>query len=304
MNRVSRLIMLICIYASLFIGCFSLLTYYNEVYLLENSIYQLILAITALVIGLILIAVQFFVKKKENFDADAEDDEFTEKERDELLLSQKQEEKISFVEEEIIDDNYEFTDSEEIEINEKTKEEIIVEEENPKDVLEVLHDTLSLKKIEESQNDEEIIVEEIVVEEIDEKSQILEEKSDEQKKVYLESVAKDILTEEVLPTVDLTDTQMLYIENSESSYLNTQGLPQLVITNKVDSKNIKRANEIYREIEKKETADQLAIEKEELEYLKEEKEESIISKLSIISVILALLNIAVLIYYFYTRILS
>lgn len=299
MNRVSRLIMLICIYASLFIGCFSLLTYYNEVYLLENSIYQLILAITALVIGLILIAVQFFVKKKENFDADTEDDEFTEKERDELFLSQKQEERISFVEEEIIDDNYEFTDSEEIEINEKTKEEIIVEEENPKDVLEVLHDTLSLKKIEESQNDEEIIVEEI-----DEKSQILEEKSDEQKKVYLESVAKDILTEEVLPTVDLTDTQMLYIENSESSYLNTQGLPQLVITNKVDSKNIKRANEIYREVEKKETADQLAIEKEELEYLKEEKEESIISKLSIISVILALLNIAVLIYYFYTRILS
>lgn len=299
MNRVSRLIMLICIYASLFIGCFSLLTYYNEVYLLENSIYQLILAITALVIGLILIAVQFFVKKKENFDADTEDDEFTEKERDELFLSQKQEEKINFVEEEIIDDNYEFTDSEEIEINEKTKEEIIVEEENPKDVLEVLHDTLSLKKIEESQNDEEIIVEEI-----DEKSQILEEKSDEQKKVYLESVAKDILTEEVLPTVDLTDTQMLYIENSESSYLNTQGLPQLVITNKVDSKNIKRANEIYREVEKKETADQLAIEKEELEYLKEEKEESIISKLSIISVILALLNIAVLIYYFYTRILS
>lgn len=304
MNRVSRLIMLICIYASLFIGCFSLLTYYNEVYLLENSIYQLILAITALVIGLILIVVQFFVKKKENFDADTEDDEFTEKERDELFLSQKQEERISFVEEEIIDDNYEFTDSEEIEINEKTKEEIIVEEENPKDVLEVLHDTLSLKKIEESQNDEEIIVEEIVVEEIGEKSQILEEKSDEQKKVYLESVAKDILTEEVLPTVDLTDTQMLYIENSESSYLNTQGLPQLVITNKVDSKNIKRANEIYREVEKKETADQLAIEKEELEYLKEEKEESIISKLSIISVILALLNIAVLIYYFYTRILS
>ena len=304
MNRVSRLIMLICIYASLFIGCFSLLTYYNEVYLLENSIYQLILAITALVIGLILIAVQFFVKKKENFDADTEDDEFTEKERDELFLSQKQDEKISFLEEEIIDDNYEFTDFEEIEINERTKEEIIVEEENPKDVLEVLHDTLSLKKIEESQNDEEIIVEEIVVEEIDEKSQILEEKSDEQKKVYLESVAKDILTEEVLPTVDLTDTQMLYIENSESSYLNTQGLPQLVITNKVDSKNIKRANEIYREVEKKETADQLAIEKEELEYLKEEKEESIISKLSIISVILALLNIAVLIYYFYTRILS
>lgn len=299
MNRVSRLIMLICIYASLFIGCFSLLTYYNEVYLLENSIYQLILAITALVIGLILIAVQFFVKKKENFDADTEDDEFTEKERDELFLSQKQDEKISFLEEEIIDDNYEFTDFEEIEINERTKEEIIVEEENPKDVLEVLHDTLSLKKIEESQNDEEIIVEEI-----DEKSQILEEKSDEQKKVYLESVAKDILTEEVLPTVDLTDTQMLYIENSESSYLNTQGLPQLVITNKVDSKNIKRANEIYREVEKIETADQLAIEKEELEYLKEEKEESIISKLSIISVILALLNIAVLIYYFYTRILS
>ena len=304
MNRVSRLIMLICIYASLFIGCFSLLTYYNEVYLLENSIYQLILAITALVIGLILIAVQFFVKKKENFDADTEDDEFTEKERDELFLSQKQDEKISFLEEEIIDDNYEFTDFEEIEINERTKEEIIVEEENPKDVLEVLHDTLSLKKIEESQNDEEIIVEDIVVEEIDEKSQILEEKSDEQKKVYLESVAKDIITEEVLPTVDLTDTQMLYIENSESSYLNTQGLPQLVITNKVDSKNIKRANEIYREVEKIETADQLAIEKEELEYLKEEKEESIISKLSIISVILALLNIAVLIYYFYTRILS
>ncbi|NMA15769.1 MAG: hypothetical protein GX935_00790 [Erysipelotrichia bacterium] len=304
MNRVSRLIMLICIYASLFIGCFSILTYYNEVYLLENSIYQLILAITALVIGLILIAVQFFVKKKENFDADTEDDEFTEKERDELFLSQKQDEKISFLEEEIIDDNYEFTDFEEIEINERTKEEIIVEEENPKDVLEVLHDTLSLKKIEESQNDEEIIVEDIVVEEIDEKSQILEEKSDEQKKVYLESVAKDIITEEVLPTVDLTDTQMLYIENSESSYLNTQGLPQLVITNKVDSKNIKRANEIYREVEKIETADQLAIEKEELEYLKEEKEESIISKLSIISVILALLNIAVLIYYFYTRILS
>lgn len=300
MNRISRLIMLICVYASLFIGCFSILTYYNEVYLLENPVYQLVLAIVAIVIGLVLIAVQFFAKKEDSIDNDVEDEEFTDEEIDELLLLEDEEE-LNYLEQEIIDDNYEFVDSNEIEFSKKTEEEIIVDEEKPKDVIEVLHDTLSMKKIEEDQNDETIVVEEIKIENEDDKT---EEKSDEKEEVHLNEVKKDILTEEVLPAAELTDTQMMYIENSESSYLNTQGLPQLVITNKVDSKYLKRANEIYKESEKREIVDQLAIEKEELEYLKEVKEESIISILSKISIILALLNIAVLVYYFYTRVWS
>ncbi|NLZ74953.1 MAG: hypothetical protein GX914_00440 [Erysipelotrichia bacterium] len=300
MNRISRFIMLICIYASLFIGCFSILTYYNEVYLLENPVYQLVLAIVAIVIGLVLIAVQFFAKKEDSIDNDVEDEEFTDEEIDELLLLEDEEE-LNYLEQEIIDDNYEFVDSNEIEFSKKTEEEIIVDEEKPKDVIEVLHDTLSMKKIEEDQNDETIVVEEIKIENEDDKT---EEKSDEKEEVHLNEVKKDILTEEVLPAAELTDTQMMYIENSESSYLNTQGLPQLVITNKVDSKYLKRANEIYKESEKREIVDQLAIEKEELEYLKEVKEESIISILSKISIILALLNIAVLVYYFYTRVWS
>lgn len=300
MNRISRFIMLICIYASLFIGCFSILTYYNEVYLLENPVYQLVFAIVAIVIGLVLIAVQFFAKKEDSIDNDVEDEEFTDEEIDELLLLEDEEE-LNYLEQEIIDDNYEFVDSNEIEFSKKTEEEIIVDEEKPKDVIEVLHDTLSMKKIEEDQNDETIVVEEIKIENEDDKT---EEKSDEKEEVHLNEVKKDILTEEVLPAAELTDTQMMYIENSESSYLNTQGLPQLVITNKVDSKYLKRANEIYKESEKREIVDQLAIEKEELEYLKEVKEESIISILSKISIILALLNIAVLVYYFYTRVWS
>lgn len=300
MNRISRFIMLICIYASLFIGCFSILTYYNEVYLLENPVYQLVLAIVAIVIGLVLIAVQFFAKKEDSIDNDVEDEEFTDEEIDELLLLEDEEE-LNYLEQEIIDDNYEFVDSNEIEFSKKTEEEIIVDEEKPKDVIEVLHDTLSMKKIEEDQNDETIVVEEIKIENEDDKT---EEKSDEKEEVHLNEVKKDILTEEVLPAAELTDTQMMYIENSESYYLNTQGLPQLVITNKVDSKYLKRANEIYKESEKREIVDQLAIEKEELEYLKEVKEESIISILSKISIILALLNIAVLVYYFYTRVWS
>lgn len=317
MNRFSRLIVLICIYAALFMGCFLLITYYNGVYLLENSLYQLFIAIPSLIIAVILIIVQFVYKKKGSVDELEEEDYETlsDEEIDEYVLSDK----------EIEDDNYEFTDSSELEfigiddedatdetdevIEEKEidiKEneieyEIIVEddeiisEEKPQDVIDVLYDTLSMKKLRETENVEEK-AEESVQQEI-----VEEEIQPEKEEVHLEKVSQDVITEDVAVSVDLTNTQMMYIEQSESSYLNTQGVPQLVVTDQVDSKDLKKANYIYKEIEKQKIDEQSELEQEELEFLKEEKEENIISLLTMIIVALVIGNIVLLVYYLFTR---
>ena len=55
-----------------------LITYYNGLYLLENSIVQLIIAIIGLIIGLILIVYQFISKKKDYEKEDLEDDSIDE----------------------------------------------------------------------------------------------------------------------------------------------------------------------------------------------------------------------------------
>ena len=174
MNRFSRLIVLLCIYVALFIGCFLLITYYNGVYLLENPLYQLFIAIPSLIIAVILMIVQFVSKKKSFTDNPEEEDyeKLSDEEIDEYILS----------DEEIEDDNYEFVDSSEIEfigidkekITDETVEDIkeksvdkkeneieyeiiveddeIISEEKPQDLIEVLYDTLSMKKIRETEN--------------------------------------------------------------------------------------------------------------------------------------------------------
>lgn len=314
MNRISRLIVLLCIYASLFIGCFSLITYYNEVYLIENPLYQFVIAIVALVIALVLIVIQFTIKKK-NKTVDVE-------EMEEELLKEDLED-FSLNDEEILDDNYEFVDSMEIEFmnfenlqdnkkenddNQETitsenqddytkqQELIIIDDqdetvEKEKNVIDVLHDTLSMKKI--TEDSKETTTEKLTENEVIEKEI-----------VHLEKVAEDIITEEVDAKVDLTDTQMMYIEQSKSSYLNTQGLPQLVVTDQVDSKDVKKANQIYQEIEKQQIIEKNTLEvleREELLYLQEEKEERIISILSFMVFVLILANIALVVYFFVSR---
>ncbi|MDI9540530.1 MAG: hypothetical protein QM204_03530 [Bacillota bacterium] len=317
MNKISRLILLLCIYASLFIGCFLLITYYNGLYLLENSIVQLIIAIIGLIIGLILIVYQFISKRKDYEKEDLEDDSIDE-----------ETEKIVLRDEEIFDDNYEFSDSSEIDLIDENKtlideeiaveDEIVVEEEiavedeivvenekvaeeeKTKDIIEVLYDTLSMKKIEENKDNEETETSKLQKEiEVEDEHQDIGQA--EKQEIHLEMISKDMITEDVVEKVELTDTQMMYIEQSESSYLNTQGLPQLVITNQVDSKDVKRADHVFKEIEKQENIDKQELYKEELKYLKEEKEENIISALSIATAILIFLNIVLIAYYFLLR---
>ncbi len=331
MNRVSRLVMLICIYATLFIGCFSLISYFNEFYLLKNPLHQLILAIVTLIIAIVLTVIMLVLKKRDSADEELE-----------VKPSEREIPEFVLTDEEIKDDNYEFTDASEIEfigmneedifveeepayeedvaVKEETaevfikgeeqsaaetavmvkeesdvSEDSIIEEEKPRDVIDVLYDTLSMKKISAEQNDEKT-----AEESSEQEVQITEEKP-EKEEVHLEKVKQDMIVSEVVQPVELTETQMIYIEGSESSYLNTQGLPQLVITDQVASKDIKKANLIFREIEKQETLEKQQLDKEELEYLKEEKEENIISVLITAAVILGLLNIALLFYYLYTR---
>ena len=165
-------------------------------------------------------------------------------------------EKIVLRDEEIFDDNYEFSDSSEIDLIDENKtlideeiaveDEIVVEEEiavedeivvenekvaeeeKTKDIIEVLYDTLSMKKIEENKDNEETETSKLQKEiEVEDEHQDIGQA--EKQEIHLEMISKDMITEDVVEKVELTDTQMMYIEQSESSYLNTQGLPQLVI---------------------------------------------------------------------------
>ncbi|MGI6608221.1 MAG: hypothetical protein ACOX1F_04495 [Erysipelotrichaceae bacterium] len=277
MNKISYLIMLLCIYASLFVGCFSLLTYYNGVYLLKNPVYQLFSGIAVLIIAVVLIIVQFVFRKSDNvFDTEEEDEEF-------------------LTEEESDNENYDFADSKEVEIVKINDDDIIiVEEKKPDNEVKVLYNV----KQEETEENQ-------IIEEKTDNSLLLEklqgEIKPEENEVHLEKISKDILNEKSEPLSDLTDTQLLYIEKSESSYLNTQGFPQLVITDEVKSKDVVIANQIYKEIEKQNVIKQQKSDKEDLEYFKEEKEENTIYALSITIAILIILNFFLLVYYYFTR---
>ena len=99
---------------------------------------------------------------------------------------------------------------------------------------------------------------------------------------------------------ELTNTQILYINNSDNSYIDDRGLPQLVVTKEIDSKKVSNA---YMQQQLTDQQKLLELQKEEEQYLLEEKQERTIEILKVVLVILVIVNLLLLAYFIYLRVL-
>ena len=99
---------------------------------------------------------------------------------------------------------------------------------------------------------------------------------------------------------ELTNTQILYINNSDNSYIDDRGLPQLVVTKEIDSKKVSNA---YLQQQLTDQQKLLELQKEEEQYLLEEKQERTIEILKVVLVILVIVNLLLLAYFIYLRVL-
>lgn len=99
---------------------------------------------------------------------------------------------------------------------------------------------------------------------------------------------------------ELTNTQILYINNSDNSYIDDRGLPQLVVTKEIDSQKVSNA---YLQQQLTDQQKLLELQKEEEQYLLEEKQERTIEILKVVLVILVIVNLLLLAYFIYLRVL-
>lgn len=99
---------------------------------------------------------------------------------------------------------------------------------------------------------------------------------------------------------ELTNTQILYINNSDNSYIDDRGLPQLVVTKEIDSKKVSNA---YLQQQLTDQQKLLELQKEEEQYLLEEKQERTVEILKVVLVILVIVNLLLLAYFIYLRVL-
>ncbi|MDO4378408.1 MAG: hypothetical protein Q4C64_04560 [Erysipelotrichia bacterium] len=113
----------------------------------------------------------------------------------------------------------------------------------------------------------------------------------------------EIVAEEkpVKINADLTETQIMYINQSDNSYINDQGLPQLIVTKELSKDKIASYEQIYRQQKELDAETQKQLDEEEKMYLQQEKYENIIHVLTIIIVLLVLANIVMGAYCLYLR---
>ncbi len=100
---------------------------------------------------------------------------------------------------------------------------------------------------------------------------------------------------------DLTETQIMYINQSDNSYINDQGLPQLIVTKELSKDKIASYEQIYQQQKEMDAETQKQLDEEEKMYLQQEKYENIIHILTIIIVLLVLANIVMGAYCLYLR---
>lgn len=163
---------------------------------------------------------------------------------------------------------------------------------------EVAHD-----EIHQTVNDEQMYFDcedEIEDDSIDNQEEINEENTDVDNH-EIDDQDDNVEEEPIKVNADLTETQIMYINKSDNSYINDEGMPQLMVTNEMSKDKINSYEQQYQKQKEFEEEYQRKVDEEEQMYLRLEKYENIIHILTIIIVLLVLANLALGAYYIYLR---
>ena len=259
-----KVLELVLLFVACFSAVFNVLCYFLNLSLLPNIFYHFILAVVCIIIVIVVL----FIYLKSDAIVNSEK-EFEEDNTDKQKLNDDN------------DDNQQPNTVNSFE-NDLAEESILENKE----------------MIEENISNQEDIVEE---NEFDESNDIID-KSDGFAKTIQNDKNELSFSIDQNNKVDseLTNTQILYINNSDNSYIDDRGLPQLVVTKEIDSQKVSNA---YLQQQLTDQQKLLELQKEEEQYLLEEKQERTIEILKVVLVILVIVNLLLLAYFIYLRVL-
>ena len=259
-----KVLELVLLFVACFSAVFNVLCYFLNLSLLPNIFYHFILAVVCIIIVIVVL----FIYLKSDATVNSEK-EFEEDNTDKQKLN---------------DDNEDNQ-----QLNTVNSFENDLAEDNNLENKEMIEDSIS--------NQEDIVEEN----EFDESNDIID-KSDGFAKTIQNDKNELSFSIDQNNKVDseLTNTQILYINNSDNSYIDDRGLPQLVVTKEIDSKKVSNA---YLQQQLTDQQKLLELQKEEEQYLLEEKQERTIEILKVVLVILVIVNLLLLAYFIYLRVL-
>ena len=259
-----KVLELVLLFVACFSAVFNVLCYFLNLSLLPNIFYHFILAVVCIIIVIVVL----FIYLKSDATVNSEK-EFEEDNTDKQKLNDDN------------DDNQQLNPVNSLE-NDFAEDSVLENKE----------------MIEENISNQEDIVEE---NEFDESNDIID-KSDGFAKTIQNDKNELSFSIDQNNKVDseLTNTQILYINNSDNSYIDDRGLPQLVVTKEIDSKKVSNA---YLQQQLTDQQKLLELQKEEEQYLLEEKQERTIEILKVVLVILVIVNLLLLAYFIYLRVL-
>ena len=259
-----KVLELVLLFVACFSAVFNVLCYFLNLSLLPNIFYHFILAVVCIIIVIVVL----FIYLKSDATVNSEK-EFEEDNTDKQKLNDDN------------DDNQQLNTVNSFEND-------FVEGNNLE----------NKEMIEENISNQEDIVEE---NEFDESNDIID-KSDGFAKTIQNDKNELSFSIDQNNKVDseLTNTQILYINNSDNSYIDDRGLPQLVVTKEIDSQKVSNA---YLQQQLTDQQKLLELQKEEEQYLLEEKQERTIEILKVVLVILVIVNLLLLAYFIYLRVL-
>lgn len=259
-----KVLELVLLFVACFSAVFNVLCYFLNLSLLPNIIYHFILAVVCIIIVIVVL----FIYLKSDATVNSEK-EFEEDNTDKQKLNDDN------------DDNQQ--------LNTVNSFENDFAEENNLENKDMIEENIS--------NQEDIVEEN----EFDESNDIID-KSDGFAKTIQNDKNELSFSIDQNNKVDseLTNTQILYINNSDNSYIDDRGLPQLVVTKEIDSQKVSNA---YLQQQLTDQQKLLELQKEEEQYLLEEKQERTIEILKVVLVILVIVNLLLLAYFIYLRVL-
>ena len=259
-----KVLELVLLFVACFSAVFNVLCYFLNLSLLPNIFYHFILAVVCIIIVIVVLFIYLKSDATVNSEVEFEEDN-----------TNKQKLK------EDDDDNQQLNPVNSFENN--------FAEDNNLENKEMIEDSIS--------NQEDIVEEN----EFDESNDIID-KSDGFAKTIQNDKNELSFSIDQNNKVDseLTNTQILYINNSDNSYIDDRGLPQLVVTKEIDSQKVSNA---YLQQQLTDQQKLLELQKEEEQYLLEEKQERTIEILKVVLVILVIVNLLLLAYFIYLRVL-
>lgn len=325
MKSFIKVILMVLLYLFIGVAVFALITYFKDIQILSDINKQLYFGAGSVALAIIDLILLWGKEEKDEEDVDEEETEdekntFEEANIDDQQLKQefeqlkqevtqlKQEQQpVEQNTEDVVDESNEEQVDQLQDQQEQTNEEVVEDDQevllqkaNNDTLYEVSTDLLDQQQEEMSQTQQEIAQEvEKLTDSEDDENEYYQDDIDQPEELSEDQEEINPLPQKI--NADLTDTQIMFINKSDNSYINDQGLPQLNVTKELSQDKIKIYEKIYQKQQEIDEETQRQLDEEEKQYLLEEKYENTIHILTVVIILLVLANLVFGAYYAYLR---